>query len=111
MDDLLADLSRQLRAAVKLFWTTRGSQSERQGGEKADKDRGDRSAVTGGKHLDGFGVLIAELLEAAGVQRATIYRQTRTQLPGWFRAEKKWDLLVVAYRNHRVQVTGGFLWQ
>jgi hypothetical protein len=52
--------------------------------------------VTGGKHLDGFHELVATLLEAAGLQRATIYWRQKTELPGWFRAEKCWDLLVVA---------------
>ena len=34
--------------------------------------------------------------EAAGLKRATIYWRKKTELPGWFRAEKNWDLLVVA---------------
>lgn len=95
MSDLMADLDRRLRQAIIQFWTTRGSQLEKQGGV-ADKDRGDRSAVTGGKHLDGFRELIAVLLEEAGLQRATIYWRKKTELPGWYRAEKNWDLLVVA---------------
>lgn len=96
MNDLLADLETRLREAIVRFWTTRGSQSERQGGADADRDRGDRSAVTAGKHLDGFRELIAALLEAAGLQRATIYWRKQTELPGWYRAEKNWDLLVIA---------------
>ncbi len=93
---LLADLDRRLRKAIIFFWKQRGTQSRRQGGDEGDKDRGDRSAVTGGKHLDGFRELVAALLEAAGLQRATIYWRKKTELPGWFRAEKNWDLLVVA---------------
>src|SRR5438270_11692663 len=100
MNHLLADLERRLQTAVVRFWATRGSQSDRQGGAArrgaAGKDRGDRSAVTGGKHLDGFRELVAEVLEEAGLQRATIYWRKKTELPGWFRAEKNWDLLVVA---------------
>jgi hypothetical protein len=96
MSDLLADLDQRLRQAVVFFWQQRGSQSQRQGGDD-DKDRGDRGAVTGGKHLDGFRELVAALLEAAGLQRATIYWRKKTELPGWFRAEKNWDLLVVAH--------------
>jgi hypothetical protein len=97
---MLPDFERRLRAAVVRFWTTRGSQSDRQGlvgrRGRANKDRGDRAAVTGGKHLDGFRELVAEVLEEAGLQRATIYWRKKTELPGWFRAEKNWDLLVVA---------------
>jgi hypothetical protein len=100
MSDLLRDLDRRLRAAIVKFWTTRGSQAKRQGAKKGRgakaKDRGDRAAVTGGKHLDGFRELVVEILEEAGLQRAHIYWQKRTELPGWFRAEKNWDLLVVA---------------
>jgi hypothetical protein len=96
VSELLADLDKRLRKAIIYFWKTRGSQSQKQGGDEGDKDRGDRGAVTGGKHLDGFRELVAALLEAAGLQRATIYWRKKTELPGWFRAEKSWDLLVVA---------------
>ncbi len=96
MSNLLADLNQRLRQAIVFFWERRGSQSQKQGGDEGNKDRGDRSAVTGGKHLDGFRELVAVLLEAAGLQRATIYWRQKTELPGWFRAEKNWDLVVVA---------------
>src|SRR4051812_16875793 len=96
MSTLPGDLGRRLRAAVTTFWTTRGSQSVRQGRGQRGKDRGARGAVTGGKHLDGFRELVAAVLEEAGLQRATVYWRKKTELPGWFRAEKNWDLLVVA---------------
>jgi hypothetical protein len=95
MNELLADLENKLAKAIQGFWSKRGKQAKTQGG-KGDKDRGDRSAVTGGKHLAGFGELVAELLVAAGLQHATVYWQKKTEIPGWFRAEKNWDLLVVA---------------
>src|SRR5438105_7365571 len=96
MSDVLANLDARLRRAIKSFWVQRVSQSEKQGGDTQDKDRGDRSSVTGGKHLDGFRELIAALMEEAGLQRAVIYWRKKTELPGWFRAEKSWDLLIVA---------------
>lgn len=96
MDQLLLELEKRLKKAIKHFWTTRGTQAVRQGGDQGDKDRGNRGAVTGGKHLDGLGGLVAALLEEAGLQRATIYWRKKTELPGWYRAEKSWDLLVVA---------------
>jgi hypothetical protein len=96
MNNLLEGLERRLKEAVRTFWATRAGQSEKQGGDGGDKDRGDRGAVTGGKHLDGFRELVALLLEEAGLKRATIYWRKLTELPGWFRAEKSWDLLVVA---------------
>lgn len=96
MNDVFADLEQRLAKAVQHFWTQRGQQAEAQGGQQGKKDQGDRSAVTGGKHLDGFRELVADLLLASGLQRATIYWRGKTELPGWFRAEKNWDLLVVA---------------
>lgn len=99
MTDVLAELEQRLANAVKQFWAQRGQQAQAQGGTEGNKDRGDRTAVTGGKHLDGFRELVADLLIASGLQRATIYWRQKTELPGWYRAEKNWDLLVVADRK------------
>jgi Restriction endonuclease XhoI len=96
MSDLLADLEKRVADAVRTFWAMRLRQADNQGGEGEARDRGDRRAVTGGKHLDGFRDLVAELLVESGLQRATIYWRKKTELPGWYRAEKNWDLLVVA---------------
>ncbi len=89
------DLNLAIREAVRHFWRTRARQAEVQGRKSGARDRGARSAVTGGAHLDGFAALIRNLLVQAGIQEATIHRRTRTKLPGYFRAEKKWDLVVV----------------
>lgn len=96
MKEDLDKYEKRVAKAVKRFWKKRQAQGKAQGGSVQDKDRGDRSAVTGGKHLDGFRELIFEILVESGLQRATIYWRKRTELPGWFRAEKNWDLLVVA---------------
>ncbi len=96
MSDLLRNLDKRLRVAVEHFWSTRALQSKKQGGGRGRNDRGARRAVTASKHLDGFRELIAALLEETGLQRATSYWRKKTELPGWFRAEKNWDLLVVA---------------
>jgi hypothetical protein len=96
MADVLTDLERRLKKAVQRFWTLRGRQATKQGAGTGEKDRGDRTAVTGGKHPDGFRELVAELLVASGLKHATVYWRKETELPGFFRAEKSWDLLVVA---------------
>lgn len=96
MSEPLANLDARLAQAVSRFWAQRDQQSQTQGGIDRDKDRGERGAVTGGKHLDGFRELVVDLLVESGLQRATIYWRQRTELPGWYRAEKNWDLLVVA---------------
>jgi hypothetical protein len=51
--------------------------------------------VTGGKQLDGFVDLLRDYLERAGLDRLCIYTSRKVELPGWYRAEKKWDLLIV----------------
>jgi hypothetical protein len=98
MSDLLSDPQNRLREAVRHFWTVRERQAGKQGGgEKADaKDRGQRGAVTGGNQLDGFIELVEALLAEVGLPKASVFCRGRTELPGWFRPEKNWDLLVVA---------------
>jgi hypothetical protein len=89
-------IDRQLREAIKLFWTTRDSQHEKQGQSTGKRDAGLRAAVTGGKHLDGFTQICRELFIRGGVPEAHVYWKDKRQLPGFYRAEKSWDLVVVA---------------
>ena len=89
------DLAKAVRGAVRHFWSTRARQAKAQGAKSGDRDRGARSAVTGGAHLDGFAELIRKLIVDAGVSDTAVHRRTRVELPGYYRAEKKWDLVVV----------------
>jgi len=50
--------------------------------------------VTGGKQMDGFVSLFASIVEAEGIPASAI-NVRRTTLPGYFRPEKDWDLVVV----------------
>ena len=86
---------RRVQEAVKHFWTTRESQADRQGRKSGSRDSGFRTAVTGGKQLDGFVQLVRDYLEETGLGRPSIYCERTIELPGWYRAEKQWDLLVV----------------
>jgi hypothetical protein len=90
----MRDLEAGLRDAVWHFWLTRQKQSTRQEGTE-DRDRGARGAVTGGKQMDGFVRLVRDLLTVAKVPAGCIAIDKRVELPGWFRAEKKWDLVIV----------------
>lgn len=45
--------------------------------------------------MDGFVSLVRDLLEESGIDRPVVYCERFVELPGWFRPEKKWDLLVV----------------
>jgi len=89
------DLDARVAEAIRYFWITRTKQSENQGSKTGQRDAGHRSAVTGGKHLDGFVELCRDLLVEAGLPEAGVYWNKRMELPGFFRAEKNWDLLAV----------------
>lgn len=67
--------------------------------------------MTGGKHMDGFAGLLRTLLAETGAANLQVFckvqsesaqpkgtgpRSTDTTVPGWFRAEKDWDVLVLA---------------
>ncbi|MGA2170471.1 MAG: PaeR7I family type II restriction endonuclease [Terracidiphilus sp.] len=85
----------RLHDAVKHFWSTRGNQALRQGTKSGARDSGNRTAVTGGKQMDGFVALVRDFLIDCGIAQSSIFCNQAVELPGWFRAEKKWDLLVI----------------
>ncbi|EQD50259.1 Restriction endonuclease, type II, XhoI, partial [mine drainage metagenome] len=81
--------------AVRTFWGVRGDQGVHQGGT-GRKDAGRRTEVTGGRHMNGFIETVSSLLKDSGVPPSTIFvRKGGVVLPGFFRATKQWDLLVV----------------
>lgn len=82
--------------AVKLYWATRTSSS----GASAGAYAGRRSEVVGGKHTDGFYIAIRDLLTANGVDAEHIFVSTPgftspSTIPGFFRPNKNWDMVVV----------------
>jgi len=89
-------LQRRLQAAIRHFWRTREVQAEKQGATTGAKDAGSRSAVTGGAQMNGFVSLVRDLLCENGLPKAQVYCNKCVELPGWYRPEKKWDLLIVA---------------
>jgi hypothetical protein len=98
-DRILQDISRDdyFSDAVRYFWDKRASQAEDQN-NRGVKDQGIRSEATGGKHMDRFFSLIQTLLVDIGVPEGDICTRKRdVDLPGYFRAEKQWDLLVVKH--------------
>lgn len=88
------DLEKGVKDAVCFFWETRSNQILKQ--EATDThDQGNRGAVTGGKQLDGFVELILKLLTMNGISEKSIFINSDLELPGYYRPNKKWDLLVV----------------
>jgi hypothetical protein len=65
-------LEKQVSQAIKLFWSVRDRQSRDQGSKTGQKDAGLRSAVTGGKHLDGFSQICQDLFVKGGLPEAHI---------------------------------------
>lgn len=92
----LDELGDKVSVAVKAFWKTRSKQAKKQGKKSKRKDTGSRKSVTGGKHVDGLTDVLVWVLVRNGIPADCIYKsKSEVQLPGYFRAEKQWDLLVV----------------
>lgn len=87
-------LDRGVSKAVQIFWNTRLLQIQKQQAQ-GKADQGSRGAVTGGKQMDGFVDLIRRVIIKSGIPEKCIFIDERLELPGFFRAEKKWDLVVV----------------
>jgi len=87
----------EIDQAVSWFWETRNSQS----GAQLVKDAGTRGAVTGGKQLDAFLVLLKKIAIDLGVPEENIHLKGN-QLPGYFRATKDWDFIISTPNKHLV---------
>ncbi|MGA3151880.1 MAG: PaeR7I family type II restriction endonuclease [Streptosporangiaceae bacterium] len=92
---MLADLNARFQDAVQAFWNARDRQLHKQI-EAGKIDAGTRGAVTGGTQMGALEILLTDILIDAGLPRTDIRARTALSLPGYYRPEKKWDLLVVA---------------
>ena len=77
------------------YWTARRKQQAKQV-EGGEIDTGTRGAVVGGTQMGALEVLVAGVLIEAGLDRSDVRTRTAVQLPGYYRPEKKWDLIVVS---------------
>lgn len=94
LEQLFADFDNLAESAVKEFWDGRESQKLKQLAS-GRSDQGQRGAATGGKHFDSLLNMIVAFLKAAGVPDTSIYNGKKVEIPGYYRATKQWDLLVV----------------
>lgn len=46
--------------------------------------------------MDGIANLVRDLLCESGTPPASIHCERDLELPGWFRPEKKWDMILVS---------------
>lgn len=91
-----------IKSAVKLFWDTRNNQTNKQSKSKI-LDTGNRSAVTGGKQLDGFLNLLCEVAIDIGIPKECLYIKGN-HIPGYFRPTKDWDLLIISPNKKLISV-------
>lgn len=85
----------QVREAVRHFWVSRRQALSRQI-ESGRSDQGERGGVTAGKNMAGFVRLIQNLVQSNGLSDADVFTAGRMlNLPGYFRAAKCWDVLIV----------------
>lgn len=87
-----------VRKAVRAYWAARSRQAATQN-RKGRKDAGTRGEVTGGQHLDGFASLFIQVIKAAGFADGEIHCRRPLALPGYYRAQKKWDIVVTRNRE------------
>src|ERR1019366_6656151 len=91
----LADYENKIPGAVKAFWGNRAAAKQKQL-ELGKTDQGERAGVTGGKNMDGFLSLVADLVHANGLKDAIILSNGRVlTLPGFLRPTKLWDIVVL----------------
>jgi hypothetical protein len=83
------DFDALLCEAVRAFWSNRVS-------ALSTAQAGARGQVISGGNLNGFLSLARAVLAHIGLPAASVFtNKGRTALPGYFRATKRWDLLVV----------------
>ncbi len=92
---MLTDLGARFQEAVQAFRDARDRQQQKQV-EAGKIDAGTRGAVTGGTQMGALETLLTDVLVDAGLARSDIRARTALSLPGYYRPEKRWDLLVIA---------------
>lgn len=91
---LPADYDLRFQEAVRNFWTSRSA------GVPVKSQGGSRDAVITGKNMDGFCELVGRVAAHCGLPPEAVQtRRKSVVLPGYFRATKTWDVLVIHQRR------------
>lgn len=80
--------------AVRDYWRVRSGQARKQQ-TSGRVDAGLRGAVTGGAHMHAMAEVMEAIFINAGFPPSSVSRSSAVELPGYYRPEKKWDLVVV----------------
>ncbi|MEV6207408.1 PaeR7I family type II restriction endonuclease [Kitasatospora sp. NPDC051914] len=85
--------------AIAAYWGVKRAQNE-QSTIKAAVGAGTAGSVRGGKHFDSIAALLAKFFLEAGYppESIRITKSQRLELPGYYRPQKQWDV-VVTYEN------------
>lgn len=89
------DIENRLQQAVRSFWTARSRNLSKQR-KSGRSDTGARGAVTAGNQMRSLESLVTGILCESGLQKLDVKTQSVLEIPGYYRAEKKWDLIVVS---------------
>jgi hypothetical protein len=89
------DTDKRLQEAIQSYWDARKKNKKKQV-DSGKIDAGTRGEVTGGAQMGALEVLVAEILYDAGLKKLDVRTRTALELPGYFRATKKWDLIAVS---------------
>src|SRR5258708_5987285 len=91
---IIKNLEKRVQAAVKEYWRVRDSSAKDQ--KKRGKiDIGGRTEITSGKTMDGFVLLVEQIIAENGLAGAVVEKRAGLKtLPGFFRPTKKWDLVI-----------------
>ncbi|HEX4086511.1 MAG TPA: PaeR7I family type II restriction endonuclease, partial [Chthoniobacteraceae bacterium] len=95
IEEIVDTASNELLLALRQYNATLSSQAARQA--EGSRDAGRRAEVTGGKQMDGFVNVIRHAILRLGIPLESVWSEPRGKLhvPGYFRATKMWDLVVV----------------
>ncbi|HMV68628.1 MAG TPA: PaeR7I family type II restriction endonuclease [Myxococcota bacterium] len=93
---LPSDFDDEAAAAIRLFWSGRVLADTKAEGSQG----GTRDGVISGKNMDGFIDLVRYVATHCGLAGGEVYtNKGSVVLPGYFRATKNWDVLVVHKRR------------
>ncbi len=87
-------MHQKITDAAKFYLISRNTQKTKQA-ESGAPDMGSRGAVTGGAQMDAFVDILKDTIVEAGIPEKSIFKKSSLELPGYYRPEKRWDLIVV----------------
>ena len=88
------ELDKMLADAAAFYWRMRERQVAAQK-KRGVSDAGARGQVTGGHHLDAFAKLIQKVCIKAGCKKSEIFFDREVPVPGYYRPQKNWDVVVL----------------